>query len=314
IAVLLLTAAAAIAAPAPAAATGAPAGAPGHWSVLTGETVSSDRDAIAFEVGWPGVSFSYLHGVTDRTDVGIRFDLLYSYENTTDTAFGVGADVPLRLVVNRSDLVSIALHVDPGLRIYSRNGGTDLMTRFPVGGVIGVQASPQLRQAATLLKVRFADLSHLQNHLHVIEGRTLFFFREAAPRLVGADRVVIEFSLANSEQVSTLRGSVLGRVDVADGSQTGAWIEFPDAKLAKRLERGTTALATRQHQRVICDLLVEVRQGAHSFLARLMDVSMGGARIVGATAPRIGAMPLRAGGTVILKLAGVIPPFPTDLG
>jgi len=160
IAVLLLTASAAIAAPAPAAATGAPAGAPGHWSVLTGETVSSDRDAIAFEVGWPGVSFSYLHGVTDRTDVGIRFDLLYSYENTTDTAFGVGADVPLRLVVNRSDLVSIALHVDPGLRIYSRNGGTDFMTRFPVGGVIGVQATPELRLAAS------ADLAMAINWTH----------------------------------------------------------------------------------------------------------------------------------------------------
>ena len=160
IAVLLLTASAAIAEPAPAAATGAPAGAPGHWSVLTGETVSSDRDAIAFEVGWPGVSFSYLHGVTDRTDVGIRFDLLYSYENTTDTAFGVGADVPLRLVVNRSDLVSIALHVDPGLRIYSRNGGTDFMTRFPVGGVIGVQATPQLRLAAS------ADLAMAINWAH----------------------------------------------------------------------------------------------------------------------------------------------------
>jgi hypothetical protein len=170
------------------------------------------------------------------------------------------------------------------------------------------------RQPATLLKARFPDLSHLQNHLHVVEGRTLFFFRESAPRLVGADRVVIEFSLANSEQVSTLRGSVLGRVDVADSSQSGAWIEFPDTKLAKRLERGTSALATRQHQRVVCDLLVEVRQGAHSFLARLMDVSMGGARIVGATAPRIGAMPLRAGGGVTLKLGGVAPPFPTDLG
>jgi len=170
------------------------------------------------------------------------------------------------------------------------------------------------RQPATLLKVRFGDLSQLQNHLHVVEGRTLFFFREAAPRLVGADRVVIEFSLANSEQVSTLRGSVLGRVDVADGSQRGAWIEFPDTKLAKRLERGGSALATRQHQRVVCDLLVEVRQGSHSFLARLMDVSMGGARVIGATAPRIGAMPLRAGGSVTLKLTAVAPPFPTDLG
>jgi len=167
---------------------------------------------------------------------------------------------------------------------------------------------------ANLLKVRFADLSHLQGHLHVIEGRTLFFFREVAPRLVGGDRVVVEFSLANSEQVSTLRGSVLGRVDINDGSQTGAWIEFPDAKLAKRLERGTSALATRQHQRVVCDLMVEVRQGPHSFLARLMDVSMGGARILGATAPRIGAMPLRAGEAVTLKLSGTAPAFPTELG
>ena len=171
-----------------------------------------------------------------------------------------------------------------------------------------------MERHANLLKVRFADLSHLQGHLHVIEGRTLFFFREVAPRLVGGDRVVVEFSLANSEQVSTLRGSVLGRVDVADGSQTGAWIEFPDTKLAKRLERDTTALATRKHQRVVCDLMVEVRQGPHSFLARLMDVSMGGARILGATAPRIGAMPLRAGGAVTLKLSGTAPAFPTELG
>jgi len=160
IAVLLLAASAAVAEPAPTAATGAAAGAPGHWSVVTGETVSPDRDAIAFEVGWPGISFSYLHGVSDRTDVGIRFDLLYSYENTTDTAFGVGADVPLRLVVNRSDLVSIALHVDPGLRIYSRNGGTDFMMRFPVGGAIGVQATPELRLAAS------ADLAMAINWTH----------------------------------------------------------------------------------------------------------------------------------------------------
>ena len=171
-----------------------------------------------------------------------------------------------------------------------------------------------MERHANLLKVRFADLSHLQGHLHVIEGRTLFFFREVAPRLVGGDRVVVEFSLANSEQVSTLRGSVLGRVDINDGSQTGAWIEFPDAKLAKRLERGRSALAIRQHQRVVCDLMVEVRQGPHSFLARLMDVSMGGARILGATAPRIGAMPLRAGGAVTLKLSGTAPAFPTELG
>jgi hypothetical protein len=129
--------------------TGAPPGAPGHWSIVTAETVSPDRDAIAFEAGWPGLSVSYLHGTSDRSDVGIRFDLLYGYENTTDTAFGLGADVPFRLVVNRSGRVSVALHVDPGLRIYTRNSVTDFMTRFPVGGAIGVQATPEIRVAGT---------------------------------------------------------------------------------------------------------------------------------------------------------------------
>jgi hypothetical protein len=170
------------------------------------------------------------------------------------------------------------------------------------------------RQPATLLKVRFAGMSELQSHLHVVEGRTVFFFREASPRLVGGDRVIVEFSVANSEQVSTLRGIVLGRVDVKDGSQTGAWVEFPDTKLARRLERGSAAIATRQHQRVICDLLVEVRQGAHSFVARMMDVSIGGARILGATTPRVGAMPLRAGASVTMKIVGAVASFPAELG
>ena len=114
------------------------------------------------------------------------------------------------------------------------------------------------KQPAVLLKARFGDLSQLQNHLRVVDGRTVFFFREATSRLKGGERVVVEFSVSSSEQMSTLRGAVLGRVEAGEGTQTGAWIEFPDAKLAKRLEHGTTKLA-RQHQRVSCDLLVEVK-------------------------------------------------------
>jgi hypothetical protein len=46
----------------------------------------------------------------------------------------------------------------------------------------------------------------------------------------------------------------------------------------------------------------------------MMDVSMGGARILGATAPRIGGMPLRPGGPVELRIVGSVAPFPGDLG
>jgi len=140
--------------------TGTPSGPPGHWSVVTGETVSPDRDAIAFQVGWPGVSFAYLHGTSDRSDVGIKLDLLYGFEGTTTSRFGAGLDVPLRLVVNRSDRVTVAVHVDPGIRIYSQTKQTDFMTPFPVGGTIGFQATPLVRVAVS------ADLAMAVNWTH----------------------------------------------------------------------------------------------------------------------------------------------------
>ena len=147
---------AAAAAPAPALAPLVP-GTPGHWSVATGETVSPDRDAISFEMGWPGLSFGYLHGVSDRSDFGIKIDLLYSLENTNTTAFGAGMDFPLRLVVNRHEKVSIQLGIEPGARVYTRSVSTpfgsttlnDFITPFPVGGVLGIQATPELRLAAS---------------------------------------------------------------------------------------------------------------------------------------------------------------------
>src|SRR5919202_1911053 len=106
VAASLLSASAALADPEAATVPASQRGAAGHWSIVSGETVSPDRDAIAGAVGWPGISFSYLRGTSDRSDVGIRFDLLYGYENTTDTAFGLGADVPFRLVVNRSNRIA----------------------------------------------------------------------------------------------------------------------------------------------------------------------------------------------------------------
>jgi hypothetical protein len=196
IAAILLPAFAAAAQSIPAPA----AGAPGHWSVTTGETVSPDRDAIALEAGWPGISFSYLHGLSDRTDVGVKFDLLYAFENTTDTAFGAGFDVPLRLVVNRANRVSIGLQAEPGLRIYSQNSQTDFMTRFPVGGVLGVQATPEIRIGA------FAGLTMAVNWTH-----TAFF--EIGPQFgfsteYSADRnLMVGLDVKFGPQFYTVSGS-----------------------------------------------------------------------------------------------------------
>lgn len=118
-----------------------------HWSVATGETVSPDHDAIALAAGWPGLRFDFVHGISDRNDVGIRFELLYAQENTTSTRFGLGAAIPFRLVVSHRDNVLLGLHVDPGVRLYTSSGQTDVFLRFPVGGIVGVQVTPDLRLA-----------------------------------------------------------------------------------------------------------------------------------------------------------------------
>jgi hypothetical protein len=140
-------AAAASAALAQPAATPPAPGVPGHWCIVTGETVSPGRDALSFELGWPGITAGYLHGLSENTDVGVKFDLLYGIENTTASKFGVGLNVPLRLVVSRKDKILIGLHVDPGVRVYTGQGSTDFYVRFPVGGIVGIQAAPEVRIA-----------------------------------------------------------------------------------------------------------------------------------------------------------------------
>ena len=141
----LLSSAALAANPAP--VTAVTAGTPGHWSISTGETVSPSHDALAFELGWPGISAGYLHGLSENTDIGVKFDLLYGWENTTNSKFGLGLRVPLRMVVKRKDNLLVELHVEPGTRIYTNSASTDFFLRFPVGGTVGIQAAPEVRIA-----------------------------------------------------------------------------------------------------------------------------------------------------------------------
>src|SRR5260370_10383547 len=148
----------------------------------------------------------------------------------------------------------------------------------------------------------------MQNHLHVVGLRTLFFYRSQRAELTGGSPMVVEFAIANSEQGSTLRGSVLAHVEAPEGGgQLGVWIEFPDARLAKRLDQGVAALSRRHSRRLGCDYLVEVRHGRRPFMGRMVDVSLTGMRVVGAGGPRTGA-------TVEGRILAAEPPLPPIAG
>jgi hypothetical protein len=119
-----------------------------HWSTITGETVSPDRDALRFDLGWPGLGLTYLHGTSDRSDFGVRFDLLYGLEQTNASKFGLGFGVPFRLIINRNERVTVEVHIEPGMRLYPGSNFTLFFLRAPIGGTLGIQITPELRLAA----------------------------------------------------------------------------------------------------------------------------------------------------------------------
>jgi hypothetical protein len=116
--------------------------------------------------------------------------------------------------------------------------------------------------AANRLRYRFGDVAQMHAHLHVVEGRTLFFYRDGKAALAGGARVVAQFSFSTNEQVSTLRGAVLSRVEGGSAGEGGMWIEFPDARLFRKIDKeGGNAITARKQKRLGSDLLVEFARG-----------------------------------------------------
>src|SRR5438132_12575236 len=49
------------------------------WSATAGRTVGSGNSVLQAEAGWPGGSFTFLHGAAERTDWGRRINLTYKF-------------------------------------------------------------------------------------------------------------------------------------------------------------------------------------------------------------------------------------------
>lgn len=120
-----------------------------RWSLYGGETVAPGEDIFAGEVGWPSTSLGWTHGLTDTTDAGVRFDVLYAFETTTDTHFGLGLRVPVRGIAVRTRRVSLLVRADPGFKVYPGNG-TPWGFAMPLSATLGFALDPEVRLAVGL--------------------------------------------------------------------------------------------------------------------------------------------------------------------
>lgn len=140
----------------------------------------------------------------------------------------------------------------------------------------GAELTPSRDAATRLLRYRFDHQVQLQNHLHVVDTRGLFFYRDPKLKLPPGSRVVIELAIGENDQHCILRGHVLGQ---HEERAEGVWTEFGDARLARRSAEGP--IADRRHRRLPVDLLVELRGRTKPQVCRMLDLSLSGARFGG---------------------------------
>lgn len=114
-----------------------------NWSATAARTVGRANNVLQVEAGWPGIGFTYQHGVDDRTDFGARVSFLYGFEGTTNTLAGLQLQAPYRRMLTTGQTTNVAFHLDPGVTIYSNNGSTLVGIGGPVGIVAGWQVSPR---------------------------------------------------------------------------------------------------------------------------------------------------------------------------
>lgn len=93
----------------------------GPGSLLAGRTVGAGADAMLVQFGWPGLSFTYLHGSSANLDFGGSFTFNYGFEGTTHTSPGLKFAGIVRLNLLDTGKINLGLRFDPGITMYFGN-------------------------------------------------------------------------------------------------------------------------------------------------------------------------------------------------
>lgn len=132
------------------------------WSLYSGQTVGAGSNVVAAQIGWPGLSLSYLHGAADTFDIGVRLTPLnYGVEGQIrQTRIGMKLQMVARLQLLEKSRFNLGLEFAPGPFVYYENRyysrslvGLSLPLRvaagIPVGGAIMVNFGMDLPMFVT---------------------------------------------------------------------------------------------------------------------------------------------------------------------
>ena len=157
------------------------------WSATAARTVGNNNSVLQAEVGWPGVGFTWLHGASETTDLGLHVGFNYGFEGTTNSIAGFNLAVPYRHVLGQVGETTISFRADPGLSIYGNHGAL-VGVGGPIGVVVGFRIDPRFTLSAG------ADVPVLIS----FSNPTGFVF---GPQIGGGGEYLIEKNLAVTARV-----------------------------------------------------------------------------------------------------------------
>ncbi len=138
---------------------------------------------------------------------------------------------------------------------------------------------PRAQQPDRLMRYRFDSAAQARQHVHVLERRQLLFFPDPFLDVRDGRPVLLELCFLHSEQTMVARGAVQS---IETGALRGAWLELYGTRLFEGMQIAC-GTPRRSHRRLPGDLLVRTEQpGRGGAVARLADISAGGARLVSA--------------------------------
>ena len=128
------------------------------------------------------------------------------------------------------------------------------------------------------MRYRFDNVAQARKHLHPTGARQLLFFPDPFLDVRDGQPIQVEICFNGSEQTLTVRGIVHS---VETGVMRGAWLDLYSLRISDGMHIASTN-PRRLFRRVSTELVVRVqRPGVASGVARLVEVSAGGARLVG---------------------------------
>lgn len=146
------------------------------WGLHSGDTVRGGDNMVYGEVGWPSLGLGIQHGMSDKVDLGFRFDLIYGFQYTSHTHLGLGMRVPIRIAAVKKNNFSFLIHLDPGLKfdsvgsncgIYGYNGYYGCGLEFGIWIPFGLEFGIHFNREATLqFGVEMPIHINLTNHVY----------------------------------------------------------------------------------------------------------------------------------------------------